>query len=428
MTLADQGDSAAVKIAYLTGEYPAVSHTFILREIEALRALGADVITCSIRRTPPSQQPGPAEKAAAASTFYVLAAARNPLTLLGAQLAALAAPGRYFSALALAWRTSAPGLKALLWQMFYFAEAAVLARHLAAQGVTHLHNHFGNSSANVALLTSALSGIPFSYTLHGPAEFYEPRRWRLDEKTRHARFVSCISHFCRSQAMYFSDPADWHKLRIIHCGVIPALYERRATDAHATPAKAGTHFVFVGRVVAVKGLRVLLEAVAQARKAVPDMHLTLVGDGDDRTMLEAEAKAAGLQDTVTFTGYKAQSEVAAILETADVFVLPSFAEGLPVALMEALASETPVIATRVAGVAELVEEGLHGYLVSPGDSDGLAAKMIEMAQDPDARARMGAAGRAKVAREFDVAHEAALLRELFYGRGGDAPRPQLPDS
>lgn len=421
MTPADKSPAPSSKIAYLTGEYPAVSHTFILREIEALRSLGADVMTCSIRRTPPQHKPGPAEKAAAASTFYVLQAAKNPATLIAAQLTALRTPRRYARTLALAWRTCAPGAKAALWQMFYVLEAAVLARKLKEASVTHLHNHFGNSSANVALLTSEMSGIPFSYTLHGPAEFYEPHRWRLDEKTRRARFVSCISHFCRSQAMYFSDPDHWHKLRIIHCGVIPALY---AGKRETLNPKAGAHFVFVGRVAAVKGLRVLLDAFASAIEQVPDMRLTIVGDGADRATLEA--RAAPLGGAVTFTGYKAQAEVAEILTQADVFVLPSFAEGLPVSLMEALASEVPVIATRVAGVAELVEDGQHGHLVPPGDSTSLANRMIEMAQDPQARARMGAAGRAKVEQEFDVAQEAARLLELFYGRGGEDPRPLVP--
>src|SRR6056297_1267000 len=211
-------------VAYLTGMFPAVSHTFILREIEGLRDLGFDVLTCSIRRTPREQRLGPGEAEAARTTFYVIEAAKRPVTLLRAQAATLRRPRRYLRSLALAVRTAKPGLKGFLWQLFYFAEATVLAQHLEKCGVTHLHNHFADSSANVAMLTAALADIDFSYTLHGPAEIFDPLGWHFAEKTARARFVLCISHFARSQAMLFSDPEHWPKLKIIHCGVIPENY------------------------------------------------------------------------------------------------------------------------------------------------------------------------------------------------------------
>jgi hypothetical protein len=195
------------RVAYLTGNYPAVSHTFILREIAMLRRLGFTVAACSIRQTPPAQLLGPEERAEAEQTFNVLNAARRPATLVAAQGAALRRPGRYLRALRLALTTGRPGLKGLLWQLFYFAEATVLARHLLQNRIDHLHNHFADSSANVAMLAAALADIDFSYTLHGPAEIYDPVGWHFAEKTARARFVFCISHFARSQAMLFSDPA-----------------------------------------------------------------------------------------------------------------------------------------------------------------------------------------------------------------------------
>ena len=412
-------DTSPLRLAYLTGEYPAVSHTFILREVEALREAGASVMTCSIRQTPAEQHPGPAEKDAAASTFYVLAAARNPVTLIRAQLSALAQPRRYFSALKLAFSTRSPGLKALIWQLFYFVEATVLAHKLHQERITHLHNHFADSSATVAMLTSALSGIPFSYTLHGPAELFEPRHWRLEEKTARASFVACISYFCRSQAMYFSDPVHWHKLRIIHCGVLPELYA--AAQQQDLSDTDDIHCVFVGRLAAIKGLRVLMDAFEQARVQIPGLRLTLVGDGVDRAALEE--RAAPWEGAVQFTGYQSQPQVAEILQTADIFVLPSFAEGVPVVLMEAMASARPVISSQVAGIPELVEDGVSGYLVPPGDADSLATRMIALAKDPALRQHMGAAGQQKVAQEFNIQLEAARLLALFEGRGGTAPRP-----
>lgn len=395
------------RIAYLTGEYPAVSHTFILREVEALRARGLDVLTCSVRRTGPEHRRGAAEKEAAGSTFYVVSAAKNPITLLVANLAALRTPGRLLGALVLALRTSPPGPRAVLWQMFYFLEALVLARHIKAEGVTHLHNHFGNSSCSVAMLTSAISGIPYSYTMHGPAIFFEPRLWRIDEKIARARFVACISHFCRSQGMIFADPAHWPKMRIVHCGIDPARYGAAARKA------PGKRLLFVGRLAAVKGVPVLLEAFAEVLAAHPEAELTLVGDGPERPRIETRAQELGCVGAVRFAGYLSQDEVAFELDRADLFVLPSFAEGVPVVLMEAMASRLPVVAPRIAGIPELVEDGGSGRLFAPGDASALAATMSELLADPDLRARMGNAGRSRVEEEFDVTREAAWLEALF---------------
>jgi hypothetical protein len=154
----------------------------------------------------PAQLLGPEERAEAERTFNVLNASRRPGTLLAAQGAALRRPGRYLRALRLALTTGRPGLKGLVWQVFYFVEASVLARHLLQNRIDHLHNHFADSSANVAMIAAALADIDFSYTLHGPAEIYDPVGWHFAEKTARARFVFCISHFARSQAMLFSDP------------------------------------------------------------------------------------------------------------------------------------------------------------------------------------------------------------------------------
>jgi len=400
-------------IAYLTGEYPKVSHTFILREVEGLRAQGLDVTTCSIRKPSASDFRGEEELRARAETFYVIEAARNPLRLLSAHLRLFArAPGRWLSTLGLAWRTRAPGLKAWLWQLFYFLEAGVLAEHLRAKGVRHLHNHFANSSCSVAMMTSALSDIGFSFTEHGPSTFFEPRLWALDEKIARARFVVAISHFCRSQLMFFSDPAHWSKIAIVHCGVTPAAYgrSRRATS--------GKRAIFVGRLAPVKGAPLLVETFARVLRTHPDAHLTVVGEGPSRADAEARVQALGIGHAVTFTGFRAQGEVAALLEDSDMLLLPSFAEGVPVVLMEAMASRIPVVASRVAGVQELVEDGVTGFAVPPGDIDSLAARIGQLMTDPEAAAAMGVTGRAVVERDFDIARETAWLATLFRQGGG----------
>ena len=398
-------------IAYVTGEYPKVSHTFIQREVMGLRALGVEVLTCTVRRPAAKSVVGPEQQAEAAQTFAILATARNPLRLLAAHGRMLArAPGRWFSALGLAWSTRPPGAKALLWQLFYFLEAGVLADHLLARGVTHMHNHFGDASGSLTMIASEMSGIPFSITLHGPTIFFEMHWWRLDAKVARAAFIACISHFCRSQAMLFSDQAHWPKLRIVHCGVVPARY-----GTAPRPPFSG-HVCFVGRLGAVKGVPLLLDAFAATRARHPKARLTIAGDGPARAALEAQAQSLGITSAVHFTGYLDETAVAVLLETADMLVLPSFAEGLPVVLMEALASRIPVIATQVAGVSELVQDGVSGFIVPPGDVETLALRLDRLLSDPALCAAMGLAGRKQVEENFDIAYETAWILRCFLGQ------------
>lgn len=405
------------RLAYLTGVYPLASHTFIQREIAALRALGSDITIASIRRPEAKEIIGPEEESAQAETFYVLAAARNPLRLLGDHAALIGQnPARWLKALALSMRTNRPGLRGFIWQFFYFAEAGLLARQLQRDGISHLHNHFADSSATVSMLAGALADIPYSFTLHGPTELFAPESWHMAEKVAQAKLVVCISHFARSQVMLFSDPAHWHKLRIVHCGVTPARYA--GTPA---PDTGGMKLLFVGRLDPVKGLRVLFEAFEAARAERPDITLTVIGDGEDRAWVEETAARIGGVDVL---GYRSQTEVAEALGRSDVLVLPSFAEGVPVALMESMVSGRPVIATRVGGVAELVEDGISGRMVAPGNATALAEAMTDLAQSAQARTAMGQAGRAKVLAEFDIDNEAAWLKTLFEDRGGERLRPE----
>lgn len=409
-------DITAGPIAYLTGEYPRATDTFIQREVAALRALGMTVETCSIRRTDPSHHVGPEQRLEAANTFHILDASKNPLKLLKAHAHLMRqSPSRYFNALAKAWRTRAPGAKAAIYQMIYFAEAGVLARHLQIRGITHLHNHIATASCTVAMLASALGDIPYSFTLHGPDIFFEPHRWRLDEKIASARFVACISHFCRAQAMNFSKSDHWHKLHIVHCGIAP---ERYTPEPHET----GKALLFVGRLAGVKGVPVLLDALQMLGDKHPDLSLTFTGDGPERQNLQARATEMGLANVTNFVGYKSQDEVAQALKATDIFVLPSFAEGVPVVLMEAMAAAVPVITTHVAGIPELIENGVHGFLTHPGDAYSLASAIETLLEDRALAAKMGDAGRAKVSTDFNISNEAAWLAKLL-----TAYREKRPD-
>jgi glycosyltransferase involved in cell wall biosynthesis len=408
-------------IAYLTGEYPRASDTFIQREVTALRNLGATILTCSIRRTGSEHLVGAEQQKEASNTFFVLESIRNPFKLIWVHTKiAIANPRRWFLALKLAWQTRPPGLRNLIYQLFYFAEAGVLAEHLRSNSATHLHNHFGNSSCSVAMLASEISGIPFSYTMHGPAIFFEPKHWRIDEKIARAQFVSCISHYCRSQGMLFAEPQYWPNMRIVHCGVELSRYKKGKSKSK------NKHLLFVGRLAPIKGVLLLLDAFTTLLETHPDTILTLVGDGPSRPELEEKVQSLDLHNKVIFTGYKSQSEVATLLSATDIFVLPSFAEGVPVVLMEAMASSVPVIAPHVAGVPELVEDGKSGFLVSPGDTGMLVSSLRELLNNPELQVKMGETGRKKVEAEFDITKEAAWLLKLL---NNNAPKDQLrPDN
>ena len=395
-------------IAYLTGEYPKVSHTFIQREVAALRQLGQTIHTCTVRRAPAADVVGPEQQAEAARTFCILDAARKPtVPLLALASACLHAPRRFLSAIALAWQTRPPGARALLWQLFYFVEAAILARHLRRIGAVHLHNHFANSSGSVAMLTSALSGIPFSFTMHGPSEFFEAPKWRLDEKVARAAFTVAISHFCRSQLMYLSDRSHWDRIHIVHCGIDPMAF---APNPGRTPRQ---HIAFVGRLDPVKGADLLLDAVAALRGNHPDLRVSILGDGPHGPRIRARAATLGLSDIVTFLGARPSDDVARLLADADLLVLPSFAEGVPVVLMEAMATGIPVIASAIAGIPELVEQGASGLLVPPGDLAALTHAIASLLNDPTRSKDMGQQGRAKVIADFNIGAEVRKLSALF---------------
>jgi glycosyltransferase involved in cell wall biosynthesis len=413
-------DSNVAPIAYLTGEYPRATDTFIQREVAALRRLGQPVLTCSVRRTGSEHLVGPEQKLEESTTFYVLAAAMSPIHLIWCHIQTLVSgPGRYLAALGLALRSGAPGFRGLMYQLFYFAEAAVLAKHLRNNGVTHLHNHIAKSSCTLAMITSAMSGISYSFTLHGPDIFFAPERWRLDLKIQTAQFVACISHFCRSQAMAFSDPEHWDKLHIVHCGVEPERYEQ---ERERQPSG---NLLFVGRLAPVKGLPVLFEALASFGEDIGQWHLTIVGDGPSRADLENQALKLNLSASITFAGYQSQDAVADILSDTDILVLPSFAEGVPVVLMEAMAARTAVITTRIAGVPELVEDQKSGLLVAPGNASELANAIRQLLSAPDIAKAMGEVGREKVLAEFTLENDANWLMQLLQGYGKNSPPKTL---
>lgn len=409
-----------MRIAYLTGQYPRATDTFIQREVASLRQLGFDVQTFSVRKSGAEHFVGEEQKLEYERTFYLLPP-NIPLLIASHLMLVLTGLPRYFKAVKLALATCLPGFRGILYQCFYFAEAGILARQLQSRQIQHIHNHFADSSCTVAMLAAELSGANFSFTIHGPYIFFEPYRWYLGRKIERALFVACISNFCRSQCMFFSPLDCWEKLHIVHCGVDPKLFQ---PVTHEGP---GNRLLYVGRLAAAKGLPVLLKSLGALQERYPEILLTVVGDGEDRMRLEQLASELGLDRNVKFLGYKSQTEVRQYLQETDIFVLPSFAEGVPVSLMEAMASGVPVISTRIAGISELVEDGASGYLVPPGSDDRLSEKIEQLYVDSEKRQSFGERGRSQVLQEFNLPNEARWLSTILHAAPQGSQLPTRPE-
>ena len=405
-----------MRIAYLTSQYPATSHTFIRREVSALRAAGIDLQTFSVRAPASSEVKSSNDREEAARTYMLLG---QPLSaFLVAHVRELfRRPVRYVRTLVLALRHRAPGAKAALLSIAHFGEAVLLAAELRRRGIQHLHNHFANSGATVGLLASQHAGLRWSFTIHGISEFDYPAGMLLADKIERADFVVCVSYFGRAQAFRLVDSREWPKLSVVRCGL-----ELDELPPSERGGGEGLRLIFVGRLAAEKGIAGLLEALTLV-SLEHRPSLVIVGDGPLKAELDAKVRQLGLGDLVTFLGRLSEADTLAEIARSDVLVLPSFMEGLPIVLMEAMALGKPVVATRVAGIPELVVDGETGLLFTPSHWIELAAKLSALATDDALRRRLGAAGPARIAREFDVNHSAVQLRDLFYRAAPSAARP-----
>ena len=395
------------RLAYLVNQYPKGSHTFIRREILALEALGLPVLRVAIREAAEVLE-DPADRMEHARTHYCL---KQPwLRLLADTLAVvLSAPLRFLAALRRALDMYRVSDRGLLRHLAYLVEASHLTRVFRREGIGHVHVHFGTNAAAVARLVEALGGPGYSVTIHGPGEFDAPVGLSLGAKVADARFVVAISHYCSGQLRRWAEPSDWEKIAVIRCGVDASFV------GSFEPPRAESHgFVSVGRLTPQKGHLLLLEAFRQVLEQEPDATLTIVGDGELRALVEGTVRAKELGSRVRLTGWLAESEVRREMLASRAVVLSSFAEGLPVVLMEALALGRPVVSTAIAGIPELVRDGEIGWLACAGDATSLRDAMVAALRAPaDRLAAMASAGRSRVLAMHRVDDEARRLADLF---------------
>jgi glycosyltransferase involved in cell wall biosynthesis len=410
--------------AYLASRYPGLTHTFIVGEVRALRRAGVQVETATVRRVDRSELLSDVDREEDRLTHALLPA--GPGRLVRSHLrAAVRGPRAYLATLARALRSAHAGGRPRLWQAFYFGEAILLWAWMEGRGLHHVHVHHANVAADVAMLACAFANAAgasprwtWSMTVHGPTELVDMTTHKLALKAADAAAVVCISDFTRSQVAAVLPAGSRGHLHTVRCGIDTTTFRPPPGGARG----AGVPEVLcVGALAPRKGHDVLLDAIGRLRADGVAVRLTVVGDGSERGALERRAAALGIAGDVEFTGAVGSDRVPGLYARADVFCLPSFSEGVPTVLMEAMATELPVVATDINGVAELVEHEVSGLLVRPARPDLLAGALARLLADAELRQRLGREGRLQVEREYERTRAVAALRDVLAPLVGVSP-------
>lgn len=406
----------SLKIAYLVNTYPRGSQTFIRREILALERMGWKVHRFALR-SDRSALVDAADIAEDSRTEHLLEASKKTFLLKSLDWV-LRHPMGAFRAARLALRCGAngrggaPGTGGFLKHAIYFLEAAYFARRCQDLRLPHVHVHFGTNATTVAMLAAQMGGPGYSFTAHGPEEFDAPRALSLGTKVDKARFAVAISSFGRSQLCRWASPENWDRIYVVHCGIDSWRFP------HSPPLPPdGPHLVAIGRLAEQKGFGLLIEAMAMVAQDLPSVRLTLVGDGELRPAIEQAIARHNLGQQVHLTGWLDENRIHEVLAASNALILPSFAEGLPMVLMEAMATGRPVIATSIAGVPELVTPDC-GWLVPAGDAGALATAIRDLAHHDNATlAQMGLRARQRALERHDIDKQAEKLGILIARKG-----------
>lgn len=407
-----------MKIAYFINQYPKVSHSFIRREILELERLGHHVERIALRGWDAELVDASDIKELKQTQFLLK---DGLLGLFKANLRTfLNSPIKFLITLVMAIKHGFHADRPWPYHLIYLAEACTFLSRIRGKDVQHVHAHFGTNSAEVVMLLKLLGGPSYSFTLHGPEEFDKPEFIKLREKVRHAAFVAAISSYTRSQLFRWADYKDWHKINVVRCGLESSFY-----DVKTEPIPEAPKLVCVGRICEQKGQLLLVNAVNMLVKKGIKVELVLAGDGEMRGEVEKLIVDYSLQNHITITGWISSDQVREQILGARALVLPSFAEGLPVVIMEALALKRPVLTTYIAGIPELVRSGESGWLFPAGDVEALAKVIEEFLVTPlDKLSQMGEAGYQRVLQNHSIDIEVAKL-EMLFAKAIEANAPEI---
>lgn len=395
-------------LAYLIGTYPTLSMIFVLREIVQLREMGFRIETASIN--PPDRAPEQLTAIEAEEARRTYCVKRHGLGgALRAHLLTIAGNfGGYCRGLgrALAW--AGLDLKRLFFNLMYFTEALMVGQWMRRNRLSHLHVHLASQAASVGLFVRHVFGFGYSLTVHGPDEFYDAEGHYLAKKVAAADFVCCISSFARSQLMMLSDYRHWSKFSVVRLGV-----DTEAFSPAAAVTQERFEILCIGRLTPAKGQHLLLDAVERLLRQGRRVRLRLAGSGPDESSLREHAAQMEFPDCVVFEGAVNQDRIRALYAGADVFCLPSFAEGIPVVLMEAMAMGLPCVTSHITGIPELIRNGIDGLLVAPSDLDALVEALASLMDDAPLRQRLSSSARNVVLEQYDLRRNVEKLADIF---------------
>jgi colanic acid/amylovoran biosynthesis glycosyltransferase len=406
-----EAEVARPSIAYLQSQYPMLSMIFVIREVLELKRLGFRIDVASINS--PDRAPEgmtAVERAESEHTYYVKA--HGLAGALAAHLSTLLRrPADYLRGWALVARLGGGDLTGWARLLVYFTEALMVGRWMGKRRLDHVHAHLGSQAATVGLFVKRVFKVGFSITVHGPDEFYDALGQHLTEKVEAADFIVCISNFARSQLMRLSEYQHWRKLVVSRLGIDPSVFAPRTQPERSA---APFEVLCVGRLTPSKGQHIVVDAIARMVEQGRNVRLRLVGAGVDAASLKQHAALLG--EHVVFEGAVNQDRIRSLYAAADCFCLPSFAEGIPVVLMEAMAMQIPCVTTHITGIPELIRNGVDGLLVAPSDVDGLVDALSQLMDDPALCLRLGTEARKQVSQHYDLTRNVQTLASIFQDR------------
>lgn len=431
-----ESQSQQLRVAYIMSRFPKLTETFILYEMLAMEQLGVRIEVYPLLRARKTavHQEGASVWAKITQLFsraqgdlkihpesatFIDRANFEPFfswrIMRAHSYFLLHKPLTYFGTLFTLMRATWGSLNFFLGALSLFPKTVYFARHMEINQVAHIHAHFANHPATAAFVIHRFTGIPYSFTAHGAD--LQVDQHMLREKVHEAAFVVTISSFNKELIIEKCGAQYCDRIKIIHCGVDTSVFS--PTHKKIEAKQTGSPFVIlcIGTMYEVKGHTYLIDACRLLKEEKLNFVCYLVGDGPFRPALEEQIERLDLTNHVSFCGEYTRQEISDLLQKVDTLVAPSIPtssgrrEGIPVVLMEAMASSVPVVASGISGIPELVEDEISGLLVKPRDPEALAVALKRLYQNPILCQRLGEAGRKKVLREFDLNRNATFLAQ-----------------
>ena len=400
-------------VAYLMTHYPRVALTFISGEIDAMERMGQPIFPIALNMPEGADLTSDEAHRRHARTFY-LKASKSRLAITMASMT-IAHPFAMISILLVAIRSARLDLDLMLRRIAHFCYASLTAKHCRANKIRHLHAHFGQTPATIAWLACAILNrtsdkkTSWSFTIHGFQDFVDDAVARLDLKAASAAFIICISDYTKSQLCRVTDPQFWNRYRVIRCGIDLTAFPMRTE----MPDRAVPRIVSVARLSPEKGHLILLNALKSLADEGTHAELQIIGAGPFEAAIRREGERLGLGNRIVYSGELLPADVARELADADVFCLPSFSEGLPVSVMEAMALGVPVVSTWISGIPELAITETNALIVPASNTEALAGALKRVITDRQLRETLAQNARTAVERMHDITTNSEMLLSEF---------------